>query len=150
MSQDLHALEDWASVLLAKLEPGERRKFLGTVARDLRRSQQQRITSQRNPDGTSFTPRKPKDLRGKTGRIKTKMFSKLRTARYMKIQSTSGGFSVGFLGRVSRIARVHQYGLKDRPARGQADVRYDPRELLGFSENELETIRNALIDQLAG
>jgi phage virion morphogenesis protein len=150
MSQDLHALEQWASVLLAKLDESERRKLLGTLARDLRRSQQKRVTAQRNPDGNPFVPRKPKDLRGKKGRVKSKMFTKLKTARYLRTESNAGGFAIGFVGRVGRIARIHQYGLRDRPAKGQADVQYDTRELLGFSGSELDTIRNALIDHLAG
>ena len=150
MSNDLQALETWVSVLLAKLDEGERRKLLGVVARDLRRSQSKRITTQRNPDGSAFAPRKPKDLRGKKGRIKGKMFTKLKSARYLRTESTANGMSVGFVGRVSRIARVHQYGLKDRPERGQADVQYETRQLLGFSGGELETIRNLLIDHLAG
>ncbi|MGK3121152.1 phage virion morphogenesis protein [Pseudomonas corrugata] len=150
MSNDLQVLETWVAALLAKLDEGERRKLLGAVARDLRRSQSKRITTQRNPDGSAFAPRKPKDLRGKKGRIKGKMFTKLKSARYMRTQSTANGLSVGFVGRVSRIARVHQYGLKDRPERGQADVQYEARQLLGFSGDELENIRNMLIDHLTG
>lgn len=149
MSDDLQALETWAAALIAKLSEGERRKLLGAVSRDLRRSQSKRITTQRNPDGSAFAPRKPKDLRGKKGRIKSKMFGKLKTARYLRTESTANGTSVGFVGRVSRIARVHQYGLKDRPERGQADVQYEKRQLLGFSGDELENIRNLLIDHLA-
>lgn len=149
MSNDLQALETWAAALIAKLNEGERRKLLGAVARDLRRSQSKRITTQRNPNGSAFAPRKPKDLRGKKGRIKGKMFGKLKTARYLRTESTANGMSVGFVGRVSRIARVHQYGLKDRPERGQADVQYEKRQLLGFSGGELENIRNLLIDHLA-
>lgn len=146
----MQVLETWVAALLAKLDEGERRKLLGAVARDLRRSQSKRITTQRNPDGSAFAPRKPKDLRGKKGRIKGKMFTKLKSARYMRTQSTANGLSVGFVGRVSRIARVHQYGLKDRPERGQADVQYEARQLLGFSGDELENIRNMLIDHLTG
>jgi phage virion morphogenesis protein len=148
MSNDLQALETWVSVLIAKLDEGERRKLLSVVARDLRRSQSKRITTQRNPDGSAFAPRKPKDLRGKKGRIKSKMFTKLKSARYMRAESTANGLSVGFVGRVSRIARVHQFGLKDRPERGQSDVQYETRQLLGFSGDELENIRNLLIDHL--
>lgn len=150
MNNDLQALETWAAALITKLNEGERRKLLVAVARDLRRSQSKRITTQRNPDGSAFAPRKPKDLRGKKGRIKSKMFGKLKTARYLRTESTANGMSVGFVGRVSRIARVHQYGLKDRPERGQADVRYEKRQLLGFSGDELENIRNLVIDHLTG
>lgn len=149
MSNDLQVLETWVAALLVKLDEGERRKLLGAVARDLRRSQSKRITTQRNPDGSAFTARKPKDLRGKKGRIKGQMFTKLKSARYMRTQATANGLSVGFVGRVSRIARVHQYGLKDRPERGQADVQYEARQLLGFSGDDLENIRNMFIDHLS-
>lgn len=150
MNNDLQALETWAAALITKLNEGERRKLLVAVARDLRRSQSKRITTQRNPDGSAFAPRKPKDLRGKKGRIKSKMFGKLKTARYLRTESTANGMSVGFVGRVSRIARVHQYGLKDRPERSQADVQYEKLQLLGFSGDELENIRNLVIDHLTG
>ena len=85
MADDLRALEDWAGALLNQVQPAERRKVTQTIARELRRSQQQRIAAQRNPDGTPYAPRKPRQqLRAKAGRIKQrKMFAKLRTARYL-------------------------------------------------------------------
>ena len=76
---DLNALEDWAGGLLAKLSPTERRQLNQGIARNLRRSQQQRIALQQNPDGTPFAPRRSqKALRGKKGRIRRRMFTKLR------------------------------------------------------------------------
>ncbi|MNE73658.1 Phage virion morphogenesis family protein [compost metagenome] len=121
-----------------------------TIAQQLRRSQQQRVTAQRNPDGSQYAPRKQRDLRGKQGRIqrKLKMFRKLRTASYLKARGDSNLVSVGFAGRIARIARVHQYGLKDRAERGAKDVRYDQREVLGFTDAELELIRDTLLAHL--
>ncbi|MFU3873517.1 phage virion morphogenesis protein [Pseudomonas aeruginosa] len=148
MADNLQALEDWAAPLLAKLEPGERRKLAQQVGRELRRSQQQRIGDQRNPDGTAYAPRKAKNLRGKAGRIKRRMFAKLRQAKHLRVQSSAEGVAIGFTGRVARIARVHQYGLRDRPERGQADVQYERRELLGFTEADLELIRDQLLEHL--
>jgi len=146
---DLNALEDWAGALLAKLAPTERRQLNQGIARNLRRSQQQRIAAQQNPDGTPFAPRKArKDLRGKQGRVRRKMFTKLRTAKLLKMQSTASSIGIAFLNRAARIARTHQYGLKDRPARGQADVRYDRRELLGLTSADLEHIRDSLLERL--
>lgn len=144
----LSALEDWAGALLAKLEPGERQRLNQTIGRKLRRSQQQRVATQRNPDGTPYAKRKPKDLRGKAGRIKRQMFTKLRQAKYLRLQSTPDAIAMGFLGRVSRIARVHQEGLRDRPERGQAEVQYDRREVLGFTDAEIEMIRDELLQHL--
>lgn len=146
---DLNALEDWAGALLSKLAPTERRQLNQGIARNLRRSQQQRIAAQQNPDGTPYAPRKArKDLRSKQGRVRRKMFTKLRTAKLLKMQSTAGSIGIAFLNRAARIARTHQYGLKDRPARGQADVRYDRRELLGFTNAELDSIRDQLLEHL--
>lgn len=146
---DLNALEDWAGALLAKLSPTERRQLNQGIARNLRRSQQQRIALQQNPDGTPFAPRRSqKALRGKKGRIRRRMFTKLRTAKLLKMQSNPNAIAIGFLGRTARIARIHQYGLKDRPERGQRDVQYDRRELLGFTPAELDSIRDQLLEHL--
>jgi len=148
VTDNLHALEEWAGLLLAKLSPGERRKLGNTIGRDLRRNQQKRIASQRNPDGTAYAARKPRQLRNKAGRIKRQMFARLRQAKYLRLQSTSNAIAIAFASRVSRIARVHQYGLRDRPGRGQDDVQYDRRELLGFTEDDLEMIRDSLLSHL--
>lgn len=151
MADDLQALEDWAGALLDSLQPKERRQLTQTIARDLRRSQQQRIAAQKNPDGTPYAPRKPRQpLRAKAGRIKRKrqMFTKLRTARYLRLQSDASNIAIGFAGRVSRLARVHQYGLRDKPGRNSPDIQYQRRQLLGFSDAELDMIRDQLIEHL--
>ncbi|OXS23090.1 phage virion morphogenesis protein [Pseudomonas fluorescens] len=150
MASNLEALETWATVLLARLEPAERRKLIRSIGQELRRSQQKRVTAQLNPDGSKFAPRKQRNLRGKQGRVKRKlaMFKKLRTASYLKVRGDSNGAAVGFTGRVARIARVHQYGLKDRAERAAPDVHYDRRELLGFTEAELDLIRQSLLEHL--
>ncbi len=151
MADELRALEDWAGALLNQLQPKERRQVTQTIARDLRRSQQQRIAAQKNPDGTPYAPRKPRqELRAKAGRIKRrKMFAKLRTARYLRLQSDASSIAIGFAGRVSRLARIHQYGLRDKPGRNSPDIQYQRRELLGFSDAELDMIRDQLIEHLA-
>lgn len=150
MANKLEALETWAAVLLDRLEPSERGKLARTIGQELRRSQQKRVMTQENPDGTKFAPRKQRNLRGKQGRMRRKlaMFKKLRTASYLKVRGDSNGVSVGFTGRIARIARVHQYGLKDRAERGARDVRYEQREILGFSEADLDLIRDGLISHL--
>jgi len=45
------------------------------------------------------------------------MFAKLRTAKYMKTQANLNEAVVEFAGNVQRMARVHHYGLRDRPSR---------------------------------
>ncbi|MDF2073193.1 phage virion morphogenesis protein [Pseudomonas mendocina] len=148
MTDNLAALEDWAGALLAKLSPAERRKLTTRIGRDLRRNQQQRIATQRNPDGTPYAPRKAKALRSKKGRIKRQMFTRLRQAKNLRLQSTADSIGIAFTGRIARIAKIHQRGLRDRPARGQAEVQYAKRELLGFNHAALELIRDGLLDHL--
>ena len=145
MSDNLTELETWLSPLMAKLEPQERTRLAREAAREIRKNQTKRITAQKNPDGSAYEKRKPRKLREKRGRIKKKMFQKLKMARYLKAQGNEQAVTVGFTGRVARIARVHQYGLKDRAGRGAPEVRYARRELLGLSENDLEIIRDAII-----
>ena len=150
MANDLDALEDWAGVLLNKLEPAARSKLARSLAQKLRRSQQQRVKQQRNPDGSPYAARKPRDLKGKKGRIKrqAKMFQKMPRASYMKAQSDGQSITVGFTGRVARIARVHQFGLKDRAEANAPQVRYQQREVLGFKAMDLEVIRDGLLAHL--
>ncbi|MGY2231588.1 phage virion morphogenesis protein [Pseudomonas tolaasii] len=150
MTNNLEALETWAAVLLVRLESDERSKLARNIGRELRRSQQKRVMEQANPDGRKYAPRKHRDLRGKKGRSlrKLAMFMKLCTARYMKVRGDSNGITMGFTGRIARIARVHQYGLKDRAERGAPDMRYEQREVLGFTNSDFDLIKNMLLTQL--
>lgn len=148
MSDNLSALEDWAGGLLAQLEPRARRQMSQAIARDLRKSQQQRISAQRNPDGSPFSPRKERELRGKKGRVKRKMFTKLKAAKHLKLQTDANSIGLAFLGRTARLARVHQYGLRDRPGRNAPQVQYAQRELLGFAPGDLDLIRDSILKHL--
>ncbi len=143
----LETLEDWAADLLGRLEPVSRNKLARGIGQALRRSQQQRIVAQRNPDGSKYAPRKQRNLREKQGRVKRKvqMFQKLRTVSFLKVKGDGNNISVGFTGRIARIARVHQYGLKDRAERGAPDVRYEQREILGFIDADIDLIRDGLL-----
>lgn len=146
---ELRKLEDWAGALLIKLEPKERRRVNQSIARDLRRSQQQRIRAQRNSDGTAYEPRKKAPQRSKQGRIKQKaMFHKLSMASRLKMNSTASAVGIAFMARNARIARVHQYGLSDSPGGKSPRVKYEKRELLGFTDKDLAMIKDRLIDHL--
>ncbi|WP_103894701.1 phage virion morphogenesis protein [Pseudomonas sp. NFACC36] len=150
MTNRLEAQEYWAAGLLSQLQPAARNKLARSIGQALRRSQQQRITAQRNPNGSKYVPRKQRHLRGKKGRVKRKaqMFQKLRIASFMKAQGDRNTISVGFTGRVAKIARVHQYGLKDRTEREGAVVKYDRRETLGLINADLDIIRDYLLTHL--
>lgn len=135
---ELQRVDDWLTALLANLEPAARNRMMRQLAQELRRSQQQNIRLQRNPDGTTFEARRV-TARSKKGRIKRQMFAKLRTTKYLKTAATADSASVQFDGKVQRIARVHHYGLRDRVSLNGPEVRYPARRLLGVND-EVETV----------
>ncbi|MFG5993809.1 phage virion morphogenesis protein, partial [Salmonella enterica] len=100
---ELQKVDDWLSALLANLEPAARSRMMRQLAQELRRTQQQNIRMQRNPDGSSYEPRRV-TARGKKGRIKRQMFTKLRTTKYLKTAASADSASVQFEGKVQRIA----------------------------------------------
>lgn len=135
--------------LLASLSPAGRRRLAGEIAKQLRTAQQQRIKQQKAPDGSPYQARKRQPLRAKTGRIKRAMFQKLRASRYMKASGSENSAVVEFTGKVQRIARVHQYGLKDRPNAHAQDVQYAERQLLGFSQADKQLVETLTIKHLS-
>jgi len=147
---DLEQLEQWAAPLLENLQPGDRRSLARRIGVALRRSQQQRIGAQQNPDGTAYAPRKAQRMRDRAGEIKRgAMFKRIRQAKHLRLQADPSQVSLGFFGRVARIARVHQEGLSDRASRNGEPVRYERRELLGFTDRDREMIRDILLEHLA-
>ncbi|MBS0843656.1 phage virion morphogenesis protein [Enterobacter asburiae] len=137
--------DDRLNGLIAALSPAARRKLAGEIAKELRKSQQQRIRLQKAPDGSPYQARKRQPLRAKSGRIKRAMFQKLRTSRYMKASGLENSASLEFTGKVQRIARVHQLGLKDRPNPKMQYVQYPKRQLLGLSSVEKTIIEQLII-----
>lgn len=141
---DFKPFDNQLAGLLAALSPAGRRKLAGEIAKQLRTAQQQRIKQQKAPDGSPYQARKRQPLRAKTGRIKRAMFQKLRTNRYMKASGRENSAVVEFTGKVQRIAKIHHYGLKDRPSQHAANIDYPKRRLLGISLKN-EKIITALI-----
>jgi len=144
----LEAFDARLNALIGNLSPAVRKEMARNIAKRLRTTQQQNIKRQQAPDGTAFKPRKA-PARKKTGRIKREMFAKLRTAKYMKAKGTADDAVVEFTGNVQRMARVHHYGLRDRPARGGEEVQYEARQLLGINNAELQIIENVIINSIA-
>ncbi|WP_289350089.1 phage virion morphogenesis protein [Acinetobacter nosocomialis] len=142
---ELEYLSEHLNALLLSLNDAARRKMATVIARKIRASQSQRITRQQNPDGSAYIPRK--NLRKRKGQIKKKMFMKLKTTRFMKIENIPNGVTIGFDQRVSRLARIHQDGLSDTlKYNGRTfKVRYAQRQLLGFTDAEVEMIENDVL-----
>lgn len=145
---ELQQLETWAAPLLAKLGAAERRVLARRIGTTLRRSQAQRIKGQLNPDGSAYAPRK-REQAGQIKRRKERMFQRITQARHLKVEVSDQAVAVGFFGRVARIAMVHQEGQTDRVSRNGPSVRYERRQLLGFSDAERSTIRDLIVEHLA-
>ncbi|HEF4725377.1 phage virion morphogenesis protein [Burkholderia multivorans] len=148
MADRLSRAEDWASGLLSHLTSAQRARLAKELAAELRRRQSRRIAEARNPDGSRYTPRKPQ-ARRKKGRIRRAMFSKLRTARFLKTASSADASVLHFTRDVERIARVHQEGLRDRVQRNGPIVQYPARELLGLADADVKRIADIVLDFLA-
>lgn len=144
MSQPIHALATYLQPFIEKLSMGERAKLAKQIGRDLRKNQANRISAQKNPDGSSYVARR-KRLREPKGKIKRKMFTKLKNTAHLKLLSNADAIAIGFVGRVARIAKVHQSGLRDRAERGASNVVYPKRELLGFSAQDLKLIEDSFL-----
>ncbi|SCC32604.1 phage virion morphogenesis (putative tail completion) protein [Kosakonia oryzendophytica] len=145
---ELKPFEDKLAGLLAALSPAGRRRLTVEIAKKLRQRQQQRIKSQKAPDGTPYAPRKSQPIRAKKGRIKREMFAKLRTNRYLKASGNDSAAVVEFTGKVQRIAKVHQYGLKDRASVHGQQIKYEARILLGLNVHEQSIINDVIIKHL--
>jgi len=214
-TDDLEILEEWVQPLIEKLEPSARKTLSRQIGIALRKSQQQRIRQQKNPDGSAYqarvgkkqTRRARKRLRfiyekpghepeereivnwiqtpqtyfgydeRKGGDLRTflkrrivrvierdltpvarpgargkrspdnRMFQKLATARYLKMNATADGASVGYEGRIAHIARIHQKG-KTAPVNPYVRYDYPERELLGATPDDIEMIHDMLVRHL--
>ncbi|WP_433692085.1 phage virion morphogenesis protein [Herbaspirillum seropedicae] len=152
MSDDLQRLEEWAAALIAKVQPAQRRQLVRQVANDLRREHARLIAQQVAPDGTPYPARKNrKELRSKSGRIKRQkaaMFTKLRLNKYLQIKADASQASLGFFGKVARVARVHHEGLPDKVAPRGPSYKYPERRLLGFNTADETLLRESLLRHL--
>ncbi|MGN6260277.1 MAG: phage virion morphogenesis protein [Ralstonia sp.] len=146
---DVHELDAYLIGLLAKLEAPQRRALARAVAVELRRRQSARIAAQSNPDGTAYEPRKPQ-LRHKRGGIRRSMFTRLRMAKYMRIEASPNAAVITFAGKVRRIASVHHFGLRDRVNKNGLTAKYPRRELLGIDDGDVGLVTDLLLRTLNG
>lgn len=97
----------------------------------------------------------PADENKGAGRIRTRRTIRQR-AMFRKIggQLQAGQSDheawIAFGGMVASVATVHQFGLKDKPARHAREVQYARRELLGLTARDREALLDAVIEHLAG
>lgn len=221
MGDDLAEIEQLAGAILRSLSPGERRTLMRRMARELAISQRERITAQRQPDGSAYEKRKaqappvtgrgaacflypsggggeprrvimksftwgsgrmltgfdieaggirsfefdrivkwlpvPEEhrnsgggrMRRRGGLRRRAMFRRLASSRFLKTGVDDQSFWVGFAGKVSQIANVHQHGLRDKPSLRAKAVPYPRRELLGATPADRERLLDVLYTHLA-
>lgn len=118
--------------------------MLREVARDVRRIQQANITAQRAPDGTAWEPRRV-TARTKPGRIRSKMFIKIKTVKFLKVKSDIRSADVYFIRSTQRLAQVHHYGLREKINAHGPGVKYKQRQLLGFDVKIEENISEKIV-----
>ena len=153
MEQDLEKLAKWIDPLIGGLSSAEQFKLAKNIGQKIRRSQATRIAQQKNPNGTPFEPKKKQSIReraaSRRGRIRRAMFVKMKTTRFLRVNATNTEIAVGFIGRVARIAREHQEGLRVGVNQGRKPfVTYPARRLLGLSQTDQEMIRDEVITHL--
>ena len=78
---------------------------------------------------------------------KGKMFERLRTYRYLQMQSSTDEARVGFQGPAGAIARIHQFGLVDTLG-SHFRGKYPARQLLGLSDDDLDWIAQTINEHL--
>lgn len=144
---NLHELDAYLVGLLGKLEAPQRRALARAIAVELRRRQSARIAAQRNPDGSAYEPRKPQ-LRHKRGGIRRSMFTRLRMAKYMRVEASPDAAVITFAGKVQRIASVHHLGLRDRVNTNGMTAKYAARELLGFDGSDIERVADLVLGRM--
>ncbi|MCS2150271.1 phage virion morphogenesis protein [Scandinavium manionii] len=140
--------DDRLAGLIAALSPASRRRMTADIAKTLRTRQQRRIKTQTAPDGTPYAARKRPPVRAKNGRVKREMFAKLRANRFMKATGRDDAAVVEFTGKVQRMARVHQYGLKDKPSKNSRAIYYEKRVLIGMEDCDSRMIERVIINLL--
>lgn len=141
---NLQQVDAGLATLLNKMEPAQRSRMLREVARDVRKIQQANITAQRAPDGTSWEPKRV-TARTKKGRIRRKMFTKLKTAKYLKAQANANQAEVSFTGQVQRLARV-QHWLRYKVNRRGTEVKY----AMAIKGNRILTLSGDSKSRVAG
>lgn len=88
-------------------------------------------------------------LRRRGGLRRRAMFRRLASARFLRTGADDQGFWVGFSGKLSQIAGVHQYGLRDKPSLRAQAVPYARRELLGATAADRDSLLDLLYTHIA-
>ena len=136
---DFSGLTDWLQRIETQLDDGQKQALMRRITTRLRQQWSQRISSQVDPSGAGFIPRKAKGRKFRGKRVKTgAMFTK--TPRLLKTAYSTSHAEIGFAGRMAAIMAVHQYGQVARPSPTVRPVQYAVRETVGFSSEDEQLI----------
>ena len=137
-------LSHWLDGFALQLEPNQKKELMRMLAQGMRLRFKDRISKQQNPDGNSFIPRK----RNQIGNIKRQgaMFQRLKNR--LKTEYTTGQAAVGFAGRDTYVASVHQFGRTIRPSAQAKPTRYAIRELVGFGQDDEQWAMSIIMSYL--
>lgn len=152
MADDILQVKTAFARLLQNISKPRRRLLYQQIGRELARRQRRRVKAQQNPDGTAYEPRKPQKVRSKkpNNRVKGKMFKKITAPAHLKLRRNERGVVLGYAGGDANIARVHQFGLKGLVNEKLGlKVQYARRELLGFTDEDIEMIEDYVIKALS-
>ncbi len=145
---ELNPLIDRLSGIIQSAEPAARKALIKQIAANVRRTQAERINENKNPDSSQYEARKTSRLAEKKGSIRRKMFRKMARAKWLKARTTASEAIIEFIGYASRIARVSQYGLRDRVNKRGLEVKYPQRELLGLTGEEMNMIEDIVLSSM--
>ncbi|MCA6220062.1 phage virion morphogenesis protein [Photorhabdus antumapuensis] len=79
---------------------------------------------------------------------KARMFKKLATARYLRLSANDRKAVIFFAPKVAAIARVHQFGLRERMKGKNIEVKYPSRRLLGLTQSDIQHIEDQILFHL--
>lgn len=145
---ELNPLIDRLNGIIQSASPSARKSLAKEIATKVRASQAARIKDNKNPDGSAYAERKPQTLRANKDAIRRRMFQKLIRAKWLKARTNATEASIEFIGKAGRIARVSQYGLRDKVNKHGLEVQYQQRELLGLTEAEISQIEDIVISSM--
>ncbi|MDF1687319.1 MAG: phage virion morphogenesis protein [Parvibaculaceae bacterium] len=147
-SKQLKQLTTLAQGYLQTLASPQRTALLREIGKKLQRSQKARISAQTDPDGRPWPKRR---VQKGSGRVRTKMFRRLRTAKHMKLKTDDSSISLGFSGNTGKIARAHHYGLRERmqvTGGKTISIKNPTRRLIGLSTQDLADIDAHVMDHM--
>lgn len=75
-----------------------------------------------------------------------KMFVKIKQGKHLRTQVMENSISVGFSGRVGRIARIHHYGLTEQLT--TRSIKHPERQLIGITDNDKSRITQSIIEHI--